>query len=108
MDLAEFHVEPVLDVVYCRVTETGFAVHDPELTMLIVVLTNILSHDNCVDNPTEVIVIAAHETKNVHEHPNKLVIRRNGALSGSALANEPGLKNNRFLPASPGKENISS
>ena len=108
MDLAEFHVEPVLDVVYCRVTETGFALHDPELTMLIVVLTNILAHDNWVDKLTEFIVMAAHETKKVQEHPNKLVIGRNGALSGSALANKPGLKNNRFLPASPGKENTSS
>ena len=51
-----------------------------------------MGHDNSGDHPTEVLLMAAYGERGVLDRPNKKVMRwRNGALSGSDLANEPGL-----------------
>ena len=64
--------------------------------MLLVVLLNILGHDNRGDRPTEVLLMTAYGERGVLERPNMRVMRsRNGALSGSDLANEPGLGSSR-------------
>ena len=60
--------------------------------MLLTALINILGHDNRGDRPTEVLLMAAYGERGVLDRPNMRVMRwRNGALSGSDLANEPGL-----------------
>ena len=64
--------------------------------MLLVALINILGRDNRGDRPTEVLLINAYGERGVLDRPNMRVMRwRNGALSGSDLANEPGLRNSR-------------
>ena len=55
-----------------------------------------LGHDNRGDRPTEVLLMAAYGERGVLHRPKKRVMRwRNGALSGSDLANEPGLGSSR-------------
>ena len=64
--------------------------------MLLTALINILGKDNRGDRPTEVLLMAAYGERGVLDHPNMRVMRwRNGALSGSDLANEPGLGSSR-------------
>ena len=64
--------------------------------MLLTALINILGHDNRGDRPKEVLLMAAYGERIVLDRPNMRVIRwRNGALSGSVLANEPGLGSSR-------------
>ena len=60
--------------------------------MLLVALINILGHDN----RGEVLLMAVYGERGVLDRPNIRVRRwRNGALSGSDLANEPGLGSSR-------------
>ena len=60
--------------------------------MLLTAITNILGHDNRGDCPTEVLLMTAYGQQGVLDRPNLRVIRwRKEALSGSDLANEPGL-----------------
>ena len=64
--------------------------------MLLTALMNILGHNNRGDRPTEVLLMAAYGERGVLDRPNMRVMRwRNGALSGSDLANEPGLGSSR-------------
>ena len=64
--------------------------------MLLTALINILGHDNRGDRPTKVLLMAAYGERGVLDRPNMRVMRRrNRALSGSDLANEPGLGNSR-------------
>ena len=64
--------------------------------MLLTALINILGHDNRGDRTTEVLVMAAYGERGVLDRPNMRVMRwRNGALSGSDLANVPGLGSSR-------------
>ena len=64
--------------------------------MLLIALINILGHDNRGDRPTEVLLMEANGERGVLDRPNMRVMRwRNGALSGSDLANEPGLGSSR-------------
>ena len=59
-------------------------------------LINILGYDNRGDRPTEVLLMAAYGERGVLDRPNMRVMGwRNGALSGSDLANEPGLGSSR-------------
>ena len=96
MDLAEAYVGPMVDAVYRRLMERDFALEDPDVVMLLTALTNILGHDNRGDRPTEVLLMAAYGEKGVLDRPNMRLMRwRNGALSGSDLANEPGLGSSR-------------
>ena len=97
MDLAEAYVGPMIDAIYRRLTDRDFALEDPEVVvMLLVALTNILEHDDLRDHPTEVLLMAAYGEIGILERPNMRVMRwRNGALSGSDLANEPGLGSSR-------------
>ena len=96
MDLAEANVGPMIDAIYCRLSDRDFALEDPEVVMLLVALINILGHENRGDRPTEVLLIAAYGERGVLDRQNMRVIRwRNGALSGSDLANEPGLGSSR-------------
>ena len=96
MDLAEAYVGPMVDAIYRRLMDRDFALEDPELVMLLTALINILGHDNRGDHPTEVLLMAAYGERGVLERPNMRVMRwRNGALSGSDLANEPGLGSSR-------------
>ena len=46
MDLAEAYVGPMLDAIYRRLMDRGFALKDPEVVMLLTALINILGHDN--------------------------------------------------------------
>ena len=92
MDLAEAYVGPMIDAIYRRLMDRDFALEDPEVVMLLTALINILGHDNRGDRPTEVLLMAAYGERGVLDRPNMRVMRwRNGALSGSDLANEPGL-----------------
>ena len=96
MDLAEAYVGPMVDAIYRRLMDRDFALEDPEAVMLLTALINILGHDNCGDRPTEVLLMAAYGERGVLDRPNMTVMRwRNGALSGSDLANEPGLGSSR-------------
>ena len=96
MDLAEAYVGPMVDAIYCRLMELDFALEDPEVVMLLTTLINILGHDNRGDRPMEVLLMAAYGERRVLDRPNMRVMRwRNGALSGSDLANEPGLGSSR-------------
>ena len=96
MDLAEAYVGPMVDAIYRRLMERDFALEDPELVMLLTALINMLGHDNRGDRPTEVLLMAAYGERGVLDRPNMRVMRwRNGALSGSDLANEPGLGSSR-------------
>ena len=90
MDLAEAYVGPMIDAIYRRLMDRDFALEDPEVVMLLTALINILGHDNRGDRPTEVLLMAAYGERGVLDRPNMRVMRwRNGALSGSDLANEP-------------------
>ena len=92
MDLAEAYVGPMIDAIYRRLIDRDFALEDPEVVMLLTALINILGHDNRGDRPTEVLLMAAYGKRGVLDRPNMRVMRwRKGALSGSDLANEPGL-----------------
>ena len=96
MDLAEAYVGPMVDAIYRRLIERDLALEDPEVVMLLTALINILGHDNRGDRPTEVLLMAAYGERGVLDRPNMRVMRwRNGALSGSDLANEPGLGSSR-------------
>ena len=96
MDLAEAYVGPIVDAIYRRLIERDFALEDPEVVMLLTALINILGQDNRGDRPTEVLLMAAYGERGVLDRPNMRVMRwRNGALSGSDLANEPGLGSSR-------------
>ena len=96
MDLAEAYVGPMIDAIYRRLMDRDFALEDPEVVMLLTALINILGHDNRGDRPTEVLLMAAYGERGVLDRPNMRVMRwRNRALSGSDLANEPGLGSSR-------------
>ena len=96
MDLAEAYVGPMGDAIYRRLMVRDFALEDPEVVMLLTALINILGHDNHGDRPTEVLLMTAYGERGVLDRPNMRVMRwRNGALSGSDLANEPGLGSSR-------------
>ena len=96
MDLAEACVGPMVDAIYRRLMDRDFALEDPEVVMLLTALINILGHDNRGDRPTEVLLMAAYGERGVLDRPNMRVMRwRNGALSGSDLANETGLGSSR-------------
>ena len=96
MDLAEAYIGPMIDAIYRRMMDRDFALKDPEVVMLLVTLINILGHDNRGDRPTEVLLMVAYGERGVLDRPNMRVMRwRNGAPSGSDLANEPGLGNSR-------------
>ena len=96
MDLAEAYVGPMIDAIYRRLMDRDFGLEDPEVVMLLTALINILGHDNRGDRPTEVLLMAAYGERGVLDRPNMRVTRwRNGALSGSDLANEPGLGSSR-------------
>ena len=96
MDLAEAYVGPMVDAIYRRLMVRDFALEDPEVVLLLTALINILGHDNRGDGPTEVLLMAAYGERGVLDRPNMRVMRwRNGALSGSDLANEPGLGSSR-------------
>ena len=106
MDLAGASVGPLIDVIYRRLMGRDFALEDPEVVMLLTALANILGHDNRGDQLTEVLLMAAYGKQGVLDHPNMRIMRwRNGALSGSDVANEPGLGSSRTYQ--PG-ENSSS
>ena len=96
MDLAEAYVGPMVEAIYRRQMERDFALEDPEVEMLLTALINILGHDNRGNRPTEVFLMAAYGERGVLDRPNMRGMRwRIGALSGSDLANEPGLENSR-------------
>ena len=96
MDLAEVYVEPMVDAIYRRLTDRDFALEDPEVVMLLTAVTNILGHDNRGDRLTEFLLMVAYGERGVLDRPNIIVMRRrNGVLSGSDLANEPGLGSSR-------------
>ena len=96
MDLAEAYVGPMIDAIYRRLINRDFALEDPEAVMLLTALINILGHDNRGDRPTEVLLMAAYGERGLLDRPNMRVMRwRNGALSGSDLANDPGLGSSR-------------
>ena len=89
--------------------DRDLALQDPEVAMLLAALINILGHDNQGERPTEVLLMAAYGQHGVLERQNMEIMRwRNGALSGSDLANEPGFGSSRTyqpgkmpLPAKP-------
>ena len=96
MELAEAYVGPMIDAIYRRLMDRDFALEDPEVVMLLAVLINILGHNNRGDRPTDIFLMAAYGEIGVIDRPNMRVMRwRNGALSGSDFANEPGLRNSR-------------
>ena len=96
MDLAKAYVGPIVDAIYRRLTDRDFVLEDPEVFMLLVALINILGHDNRGDRPREVLLLAAYGERGVLDRPNMRVRRwRNGALSASDLATEPGLGSSR-------------
>ena len=91
MDLAEAYVGPMIEAIYRRLMDRDFALEDPEVVMLLVASIDILGHGNRGDHPTEVLLMAAYGEKRRLYRPNMRLRRwRNGALSGSDLANEPG------------------
>ena len=97
MDLAEAYIGPMIDAIYRRLIDRDFALEDPEVVMLLKTLINILGHDNRGDRPTEVLLMAAYGERGVLDRPIMRVMRwRNGALSGSDLANEHGLGSSRI------------
>ena len=109
MDLAEAYVGPMVDAIYRLLMDRDFALEDPEVVTLLTALINILGHDNRGDRPTDVLLMAAYGERGALDRPNMRVMRwRNGALSGSDLANEPGLGSSRtyqpgemLLPSKP-------
>ena len=100
MDLAEAYVGPIVDAIYRRLMDRDFALEDPEVVMLLTALMNIMGHDNRRDGPTEVLLMAAYGERGILDRSNMRVMRwRNGVLSGSDLANEPGLGSSRTYQA---------
>ena len=96
MDLEKAYVGPMIDAIYCRLMDRDFAVEDPEVVMLLAALKNIMGLDNHGDRQREVLLLAAYGERRLIDRPNMRVMRwRNGALSGSDLANEPGLGSSR-------------
>ena len=96
MDLAEAYAGPMIDAIYLRLMDRDFALEDPEVVMLLVAFIIILGHDNRGDCPTKVLLMVAYGERGVLDRPTMRVMRwRNGALSGSDLANEPGLRSSR-------------
>ena len=86
----------MIDAIYRRLMNRDLALEDPEVVMLLAALINILGHDKRGDRPTEVLLMAAYGERGVLDCPSMRVMRwRNGALSGSDLANEPGLGRSR-------------
>ena len=86
----------MVNAIYRRLMDRDFALEDPEVVMMLTALINILGHDNRGDHPTEVLLMAAYGERGVLDRPNMRVMRwRNGAFSGSDLANEPGLGSSR-------------
>ena len=86
----------MIDAIYPRLMNRDFALEDPEVVMLLVALTNNLGLDNRGNRPTELLLMAAYGQQGVLDRPNMRLMRwRNGALSGSDLANEPGLGSSR-------------
>ena len=76
--------------------DRNFALEDPEVVMLLTALINILGHNNRGDRPTEVLLMAVYGERGVLDRPNMRVMWwKNRALSGSDLANEPGLGSSR-------------
>ena len=74
MDLAESYVGPMVDAIYRRLMDRDFALEGPEIVML----------------------LAAYGERGVLDRSNMRLMRwRNGALSGSDLANEPELGSSR-------------
>ena len=96
MDLAEAYVGSMIDAIYRRLMDRDFALEDPEVVIFLAALINILGLDNRGDRPTEVLLMAAFGERGVPDSPNMRVMRRrNRALSGSDLANEPRLGSSR-------------
>ena len=96
MYLTDASVGPMIDVIYRRLMGRDFALEDPEVVMLLAALTNILGHDNRGDHPTEVLLMATYGKQGLLDRPNMRIMRwRNGALSGSDVANESGLGSSR-------------
>ena len=96
MDLAEAYVGPMIDAIYRRLMDRDFTLEDPEVVMLLTALINILGHNNRGDRRKEVLLMAAYGERGVLDRPKMRVMRwRNEALSGSDLANEPGLGSSR-------------
>ena len=92
MDPAEMYVGPLIDAIFRRLTDQRFALEDPEVVMPLVALINILGQDNRGNWFTEILLMTAYGEQGVLDRPNMRVMRwRSGALSGSDLANEPGL-----------------
>ena len=92
MDLAEAYVRPMIVAIYSRLMDRDVALEDPEVVMLLPALINILGHDNSGDRPMEVLLMAAYGERGVQDRRKMREMGwRNGALSGSDLANEPGL-----------------
>ena len=84
------------DAIYRRLMDRDFTLDDPEVVMLLTALISILGHDNRGDHPTEVFLMAAYGERGVLDRPNMRVMRwKNRALSGSDMANEPGLGSSR-------------
>ena len=96
VDPAEAYVGQMIDAIYRRLTDPDFALEDPEVVRLLVALINILGRDNRGDCPTQVLLMAAYGEQRVLDRPSLRVMRwRNGTLSGSDLASEPGLVSSR-------------
>ena len=96
MDLMEAYAGPMIDSIDRRLMDRDFALEDPEVVMLLVAMINILGHDKRADRPTDVLLMAAYGERGVLDRPNMRVMRwRNGALSGSDMANKPGLGSSR-------------
>ena len=96
MVLAEAYVRPVMNAIYRQLMVRDIALQDPEVGMLLAAIINTLGHDNRGDRSKEVLLMAAYGPQGILDRPNMRVMRwRNGALSGSDLANEPGLGNSR-------------
>ena len=90
------YVGPMIGAIYCRLMVRDFALEDPQVVKWLVALINILGHDNRGDRPTEVLMMAAYGKRGILDRLNMRVMSwRNGALSGSDLANEPGLGSSR-------------
>ena len=90
MDLAEAHVGPMIDAIYRRLTDRDFALEDPEVVMLLFALINVLGmpHASLIDDR----IWRTKSTRQPKHEGNELEKR---ALSGSDLANEPGLVGSR-------------
>ena len=92
IDLTEIYVGPVIDENYRRLLERDYAQDDPVVPMLTAALTNILGHDNSGDHPTKVLLMAAWGEQEMLDCPSLRVMRwRSGTISGSDLADEPGV-----------------